>query len=162
LHQFETQKGKRSCWLSEKHRTFVEKAEWEKAELVEAHAMELAGLRGDLDLETRSYTEYRQNVRHRLHELHEAMALSFHEVHAWCLPFPSKGVKVEERIDLVAGEVKTVLDTIWQLNDSFTMLGVKGILSMLNNEGWRQLGLGILNHKLTDKMTVLARFCKQW
>jgi hypothetical protein len=71
-------------------------------------------------------------------------------------------VKVEERIDLVAGEVKTVLDTIWQLNDSFTMLGVKGILSMLNNEGWRQLGLGILNHKLTDKMTVLARFCKQW
>jgi hypothetical protein len=32
---------------------------------VETHATELARLWGDLDLETRSYTEYRQNVRHR-------------------------------------------------------------------------------------------------
>jgi hypothetical protein len=36
----------------------VERAEQEKMKLVEAHAAELVKLRGDLDLETRSYTEY--------------------------------------------------------------------------------------------------------
>jgi hypothetical protein len=30
--------------------------------LVEAHAVELTKLRGDLDLETRSYTEYHRTV----------------------------------------------------------------------------------------------------
>jgi hypothetical protein len=45
-----------------------------------------------LDLETSSYTEY-------LHELHEAVASSFDEVKAQCLPFPDKGAKVEEMID---------------------------------------------------------------
>jgi hypothetical protein len=38
---------------------FAEKAEWEKTELIETHEVELAKLRGDLDLETHSYTEYR-------------------------------------------------------------------------------------------------------
>jgi pyruvoyl-dependent arginine decarboxylase (PvlArgDC) len=48
-----------NCWLSEKHKVFTEKAEREKTELVETHAAEVAKLRGYLDLETRSYTEYR-------------------------------------------------------------------------------------------------------
>jgi hypothetical protein len=84
---------------------FAEKAEREKTELVETHVAEVAKLRGYLDLETRSYTEYRQNVRRRLHELHEIVASSFNEVQARCLPLPSRGAKVEEMINWVAGEV---------------------------------------------------------
>jgi hypothetical protein len=99
--------------LSEKHKMFTEKAEREKAELVQAHASEVAKLQGDLDLETRSYTEYHQIVLHWLHELHETVASSFNEVQAWCLPFPDRGTKIEEMIEWVAGEVKTVPDTVW-------------------------------------------------
>jgi hypothetical protein len=39
-------------------------------ELAETHAMELARVKGELDLETQSYTNYRLNVRHRLRDLH--------------------------------------------------------------------------------------------
>jgi hypothetical protein len=91
-------------------------------------------------LETRSYTEYRQNVRHWLRELHEAVASSFNEVHTRCLPFPGKGAKVEEMIEWVVGEVKMVSNTVWQLNDNFAMLAVEGILNMLNNKGCQELG----------------------
>jgi hypothetical protein len=77
-------------------------------------------------LETHSYTEYLQNICRRLHELHKMVASSFNEVQAWCLPFPR--------------EVKMVPDTIWQLNDNFTILVVEGILSMLNNKGSQELG----------------------
>jgi predicted nuclease with TOPRIM domain len=45
--------------LSDKHKTLTKKSEQEKAELIEAHTMELTKLQGDLDLETHSYTEYR-------------------------------------------------------------------------------------------------------
>jgi hypothetical protein len=68
--------------LSEKHTAFIEKTEQEKMELAEIHATELARLRGDLDLEMRSYMEYHQNVRCQLHELHETVASSFEEVKA--------------------------------------------------------------------------------
>jgi hypothetical protein len=104
-------------------------------ELTETHAAELYRLHGDLDLEARSYTEYHQNVHCRLHELHETVASSFDEVKAQCLPFLDKGVKIEEMVNWVAGEVKTVLDTVWQLNDNFTILSIEGILNMLNDEG---------------------------
>jgi hypothetical protein len=77
--------------LAEKHKTFTEKAEREKMELAKTH--------GELDEETRGYTNYCLNMRHRFHELHETMALSFDEVKAQCLPFPARGVKVEEMID---------------------------------------------------------------
>jgi hypothetical protein len=80
---------------------------------VETHAAELTGLWGDMDLETHSYTEYHQNVHHWLHELHEVVASYFNEVHVGCLPFPGKGAKVEEMIEWVVGEVKTVPDTVW-------------------------------------------------
>jgi hypothetical protein len=43
---------------------------------------EVAKLHGDLDLETRSYTEYRQTMRRQLRELHETMNSSFDEVQA--------------------------------------------------------------------------------
>jgi hypothetical protein len=33
-----------------------------------------------------------------------------------------------------------VLDTVWQLNDNFAGLAIKGILSMLNSEGCQELG----------------------
>jgi hypothetical protein len=68
--------------LAVKHKSLTERAEHEKAKLVEAHATEITKLREDLDLETHSYTEYRQTVRRRLRDLHEAVASSFEEVKA--------------------------------------------------------------------------------
>jgi hypothetical protein len=58
------------------------KAEQEKAELIETYTTELSKLRGDVDLETHSYTEYRQSVHCWLHKLHETVASSFNEVQA--------------------------------------------------------------------------------
>jgi hypothetical protein len=126
--------------LSDKHMALTEKAEREKVELIETHATELAKLRGDLDLETCSYTEYHKSVCRWLCELHKTVASSFNVVQAWCLPFPKRVVKVEEMIEWVAGEVKMVLDTVWQLNDNFVVLAIKGVLNMLNNEGCQELG----------------------
>jgi uncharacterized coiled-coil protein SlyX len=99
--------------LAEKHKSLAKKVEQDMTKLVEAHAVELTKLHVDLDLETRSYTEYLQNMRRRLRELHEIVASSFDEVKVQCLPFPNKGAKVEEMIDWVFGEVKAVSDTIW-------------------------------------------------
>jgi hypothetical protein len=97
----------------DKHKTFTENTEQEKTELVETHATELAKLRGDLDLETHSYTEYRLNVHRWLCELHKIVASSFDEVKPQYLPFPGRGTKIEEMTDWVAREVKTVPDTVW-------------------------------------------------
>jgi hypothetical protein len=58
--------------------------------LAEAHATELTELCTDLDLEISSYTEYHQNVCHRLHKLHKIVDSSFDEVKAQCLPFPDE------------------------------------------------------------------------
>jgi hypothetical protein len=126
--------------LPEKHKSLAEKAKHDKTKLAEAHTTELTKHHAYLDLETRSYTEYRQNVRRQLHELHKAVALSFEEVKVQCLPFPDKGAKVEEVIDWIVREVKVVPDTIWRLNDNFAILGTKGVLSMLNGEGCQELG----------------------
>jgi hypothetical protein len=49
-------------------------------------------------------------------------------------------VKVKEMINWVVMEVKAVLDTIWQLNNNFAILGIEGVLSMLNGEGCQELG----------------------
>jgi hypothetical protein len=68
--------------LATKHDVFARKAEQEKTQLVEAHAAELAKPHNDLNLETRSYMEYRQTMRRRLCELHEIVASSFDEVKA--------------------------------------------------------------------------------
>jgi hypothetical protein len=125
--------------LAEKHKVLVEKAEQEKIKLAEAHAAKLTKLHNDLNLETRGYTEYCQNVRRRLRELHEAVASSFDEVKAQCLPFPNKGVNVVEMMDWVIGEVKAVPDNLWRLNDNFAVLGIKGVLSMLNGDGCQEL-----------------------
>jgi hypothetical protein len=48
-------------------------------------------------------------------------------------------MKVEEMTDWVAGEVKTVPDTVWQLNDNFAILAIEGVLNMLNSEGCQEL-----------------------
>jgi translation elongation factor EF-1alpha len=66
--------------LVAKHDAFMEKAEQERTKLVEAHAAEIAKLHRDFDLETRSYTEYRQTVSLQLRELHETVASAFDEV----------------------------------------------------------------------------------
>jgi hypothetical protein len=78
-------------------------------------------------------------VCHQLRELHEAVASSFDEVKVQYLPFPDKGTKVEEMINWVVEEVKAVLDTVWWLNDNFVILGIEGVLSMLNGEGCQEL-----------------------
>jgi hypothetical protein len=126
--------------LSEKHKALNEKAKQENEKLVEAQAVELTNLCGDLDLETYGYTKYHQTVRRRLHKLHEMVASSFDEVKAQCLPFPGKGEKVEEMIDWVTGEVKAVLDTVWWLNDNFVIIGIEGVLNMLNGGRCQELG----------------------
>jgi hypothetical protein len=126
--------------LVAKHDAFVEKVEQEKAKLVEAHAAEVSKLCGDLDLEMRIYTEYLQTVWHRLRKLHETVASSFDEVQAQCLSFLDKGAKVEEMIDWVIGEVKAMPDTVWWLNNNFIILGIEGVLNMLNGEGCQELG----------------------
>jgi hypothetical protein len=126
--------------LAEKHKSLTERAEHEKTKLAEAHAIEVTKLHADLDLETWSYTEYCQTIHRWLHDLHKAVTSSFEEVKAQCLPFPDKGTKVEEMIDWIVGEVKAVLDIVWRLNDNFTILGIEGVLSMLNGEGRQELG----------------------
>jgi hypothetical protein len=65
-------------------------------------------------------------VHYWLCKLHEIVALSFAEVQVQCLSFFDKGVKVEEMIDWILGEVKAVLDTVWWLNDNFAILGYQG------------------------------------
>jgi hypothetical protein len=125
--------------LSEKNKALTKKVERDKAKLAEAHAVEFARLRGDLDLETHNYAEYRQTVHRRLHELHEIIASSFDEVKVQCLPFPDKGVKIGEMINWVAGEVKAVSNTVWRLNDNFVVLGIKGVLKMLHGEACQEL-----------------------
>jgi hypothetical protein len=97
----------------EKHKSLTERAEHEKAKLEKTHIAKVTQLRENLDLEARSYTEYRQTICRRLHNLDEVVASSFEEVKAQCLPFPDKGMKVEEMIDWVIGEVKVVPYTIW-------------------------------------------------
>jgi hypothetical protein len=39
----------------------------------------------------------------------------------------------------VVGEVKAVPDTVWRLNDNFTILGIEGVLNMLNGKGCQGL-----------------------
>jgi hypothetical protein len=68
------------------------------------------------------------------------VASSFDEVKARSLPFPGRGVKVEEMIDWVVREVKAMSDIVWQLNNNFAILAIEGILNMLHNEGCRELG----------------------
>jgi DNA repair exonuclease SbcCD ATPase subunit len=121
--------------LSEKHKMFTERAEQEKTNLAEAHATEVAKIQEELNEETQNYIDYRLNVHHCLHEFHEVVASLFKEVKARCLPVPASGMKVEEMINWVAGEVQTVPDNMWQLNDNFVILAIEGVLNMLRNEG---------------------------
>jgi hypothetical protein len=46
---------------------------------------------------------------------------------------------VEEMLNWVAEEVKVVLDTVWWLNDNFAVLGIEGVLNMLNGKGCQEL-----------------------
>jgi hypothetical protein len=85
--------------LAKKHKSLTERTEHKKAKLVEAHAAEVTQLREDWDLKSTSYTKYRHTVHRQLRDLHKAVASTFEEVKAQCLPFPDKGVKVEEMIE---------------------------------------------------------------
>jgi hypothetical protein len=78
-------------------------------------------------------------MRYWLCELHETMASSFAEVQVQCLSFFDKGAKAEEMIDWILVEVKAVPDTVWWLNDNFAILGIEGVLNMLNNKGCQEL-----------------------
>jgi hypothetical protein len=42
-------------------------------------------------------------------------------------------------LNWVDKEVKALPDTIWWLNDSFTILGIEGVLNMINGEGYQEL-----------------------
>jgi hypothetical protein len=56
------------------------------------------------------------------------------------MSFPIKGMVVEEMIDWIVKEVKEVSNTVWRLNDNFTILGIEGVLNMLHGEGCQELG----------------------
>jgi hypothetical protein len=56
------------------------------------------------------------------------------------MPFPDKGIKVEEMFDWVVEEVISVPETVWWLNDNFIILDIECILSMLDGEGFWELG----------------------
>jgi hypothetical protein len=56
------------------------------------------------------------------------------------MPLPDRGVKVDEMFDWVVGEVRAAPDTILRLNDNFAVLGIEGVLSMLNGEGCQEMG----------------------
>jgi predicted nuclease with TOPRIM domain len=99
--------------LSDKHTTLAEKVEQEKTELAEAHLEKLAKVKEELDQETQGYTNYHLNVRGCLRQLHEVVASTFSELWAQCLPFLAWNLKVEELINWVVGEVKTVPTTMW-------------------------------------------------
>jgi hypothetical protein len=86
--------------------------EQEKTNLAGAPAVEVAKIQEGLNEGTQNYTDYCLNVCHYLRKLHEVVASSFEEVMARCLPVPARGVKMEEMIDWVAGEVQTVPDTV--------------------------------------------------
>jgi hypothetical protein len=75
--------------------------------------VEVDKIQEELNEETRNYTDYRMNVHRCLHELHELVASSFEEVKDRYIPVPARSTKVEEMIDWVAWEVRTVLDTVW-------------------------------------------------
>jgi hypothetical protein len=46
---------------------------------------------------------------------------------------------VEEMLNWVAKEVKAALDMVWLLNDNFIILGIEGVLNMLNGKGCQEL-----------------------
>jgi hypothetical protein len=46
---------------------------------------------------------------------------------------------VEEMIDWIVGEERTVPNTVWQLNGNFVILAIEGVLNMLSNEGCQEL-----------------------
>jgi predicted anti-sigma-YlaC factor YlaD len=87
-------------WRSlEKHKTLIEKMERERTKLMKAHSTELAKVEGELDQETRNYTNYHLIMCRHLRHLHETVASIFYEVTVRCLTFPTKSAKVEEFID---------------------------------------------------------------
>jgi hypothetical protein len=51
-----------------------------RTKLVKAHSTELAKVEGELNQETRNYTNYRLIMHHHLHHLHETVASIFDEV----------------------------------------------------------------------------------
>jgi hypothetical protein len=45
-----------------------------------------------------------------------------------------------QRVDrLVGGEVRTMPDFMWQLNNNFIVLAIEGVLNMLNGTGCQEL-----------------------
>jgi phage host-nuclease inhibitor protein Gam len=125
--------------LSEKHKELGEKAEQEKAEIAEAHTVELAEVRDELAKETQGYMDYCLYVRQCLRDLHEMLAASFGEVMVQWLPFLTRNASVEELINWVAEEVKAVPRTVLQLNDNFIMLAIEGVLNMLHGTNCQEL-----------------------
>jgi hypothetical protein len=125
--------------LLDKHIALVVKTEQKKAELMEAHAVELAEVKEYLEREMQDCKDYHLNIQRHLRGLHEVVASSLGEVKARSLPFLAQNVKVEELIDWVSGVVKAVPDTMLQVNVNFVVLAIEGVLNMLNGAGCQEL-----------------------
>jgi hypothetical protein len=64
---------------------------------------------------------------------------SLREVRASCLPFPAKSVPIDDYISWFGEEVKVLPGAVWQLNDNFVVLAIKGVLNMLHSSGCHEL-----------------------
>jgi hypothetical protein len=119
---------------SEKYKKLQEKAnaiEREKSDVVEAHTTQLAEVEEKLVKLTQDYRDYHWDVQHCLRELHEVLMALLGEVGARRLPFPAMNVLIDDYISWFEEEVKVVLGVLWQLNDNFVVLAIKGVLNML-------------------------------
>jgi hypothetical protein len=63
---------------------------------------------------------------------------SLEEIGACCLPFPTENAPVEDCIGLFE-ELKVVSGVVWQLNNSFVVFTIEGVLNMLHSFGCQEL-----------------------
>jgi hypothetical protein len=72
----------------------------------------------------------------------------------------------------VVGEVKAVPDTVWRLNNNLTVLGINGVLKMLNGEGCQEIvrlrdlvgsyDATFLENVLEDVHKLAGRIVEKW
>jgi hypothetical protein len=68
--------------------------------------------------------------------------------------------------------VKVVSDTVWRFNDNFVVLGIEGVLNMLNGEGCQELNrlcdlaashdTAVLEDVSKDMHRLVGRIVRRW
>jgi hypothetical protein len=91
------------------------------------------------------------------------METSLGEVGVSCLPFPVKSAPIDDYISWFGEEVKAMLGVVWQLNDNFVVLDIKGVLNMLHSSSCHELsGCAIWLHQLMlPSSTMFLQRCRR-